>query len=177
MEARAKFLGHSLHQQLIPFPFGLLVTSVVFDVLYLITGEDELATVAWWMIAAGIVGGLLAAPFGWIDWFAIPGETRAKRVGLLHGTGNGVLLLVFAATWLLRRDTPEDPDGFALALSFAGVALASVTGWLGGELVDRHAIAIDEGAHLDSPHSLSRRAASEGAAPGAGATTADAGGG
>jgi hypothetical protein len=32
-----------------------------------------MATVAYSMIAAGIIGGLVAAPFGWIDWFAFPG--------------------------------------------------------------------------------------------------------
>lgn len=167
MESKAKFLGHAIHEQLIPFPFGLLVTAVVFDVLYLITGKGELANVAWWMIAAGIVGGLLAAPFGSIDWLAIPKGTRAKKVGLLHGAGNAVLLVLFVATWLLRRDAPSDPEGLALALSFVGLGLAIVTGWLGGELVDRHAVAVDDGAHLDSPHSLSRRPASEGARAGA----------
>jgi uncharacterized membrane protein len=171
MEARAKFLGHALHEQLIPFPFGLLVTSVVFDLLYVITGEGELARVAWWMIAAGIVGGLLAAPFGWIDWFAIPKGTRAKKVGLLHGSGNVILLLVFVTSWLLRRSAPEEPSSLVLALSLVGLTLAIVTGWLGGELVDRHAIAVDEGAHPDSPHSLSGRPASEGAPARPGATT------
>lgn len=160
MESRVKFLGHAIHEQLVPFPLGLLVTSVVFDVLYLITDKGELANVAWWMIAAGVVGGVLAAPFGWIDWRAIREQTRAKKVGLLHGSGNSLLLALFAATWLLRRDAPTDPNGLALALSFAGLGVAIVTAWLGGELVDRHAVGIDEGAHLDSPHSLSGRPAS-----------------
>ena len=163
MESRAKFLGHSMHQQLIPFPFGLLVTAVIFDALYLITDSTELATAAYWMIAAGVVGGLLAAPFGLVDWLHISKGTRAKRVGAVHGIGNAILLVVFASSWFLRRETPEAPDVAPLALSFIGVAIAIVTGWLGGELVDRHAIAIDEGAHLDSPHSLSGRPARENA--------------
>lgn len=161
MDSRAKFLGHALHQQLIPFPLGLLVTAVVFDVLYLVTDSGELATVAYWMIAAGIVGGLLASPFGTIDWLAIPAGTRAKRVGLLHGAGNYLLLVLFIVSWILRRGAPESPDAIALALGFAGLALAGLTGWLGGELVDRHAIGVDEGAHVDSPNSLSGRPASE----------------
>ena len=161
MGSRAKFLGHALHQQLIPFPFGLLVTAVIFDVLYLLTDSGELAMVAYWMIAAGIVGGIAASPFGFIDWMHIRKGTAAKRVGALHGSGNIVMLVVFAASWLTRRDAPEAPDGLALALSFGGLALAIVTGWLGGELVDRHAVGIDDGAHLDSPPSLSRRPAAE----------------
>ncbi len=166
MESKAKILGHAAHETLIPFPLGLLVTSVVFDIIFLITNDGEIANVAWWMIAAGIVGGLIAAPFGWIDWFAIPKGTRAKTVGLTHGLGNVVLLVLFALSWLLRRDAPENPEAFALVLSFVGLGLAAFTGWLGGELVDRHAVGVDEGAHLDSPNSMSGRPAAEGARSG-----------
>jgi uncharacterized membrane protein len=46
----------------------------------------------------------------------------------------------------------------AMALIFDIIAL--FTGWLGGELVDRLAIGVDPGAHVDAPSSLrSRRAA------------------
>ena len=162
VESRVKFLGHALHQQLIPFPFGLVVTAVIFEVSYLITDSQELANVAYWMIGAGIIGGLIAAAPGPIDWTAIPNGTRAKRVGALHGLGNMVLLTLFVASWWLRRDQPTSPEALAVSLSFAGVALAAVTGWLGGELVDRHAVGIDAGAHADAPHSLSGRPASEG---------------
>ncbi len=162
VESRVKFLGHAVHQMLIPFPFGLLATAVIFDVLHLITGSEELATVSYWMIVAGIIGGLAAAPFGTIDWTAIPKGTRAKKVGAVHGLGNAVVLVLFALSWLLRRNDPVAPEALALGLSFAGFALAGATGWLGGELVDRHAVGIDEGAHADSPHSLSGRPASEG---------------
>ncbi|MBW3577285.1 MAG: DUF2231 domain-containing protein [Actinobacteria bacterium] len=165
MESRVKFLGHALHQQLIPFPFALLATAVIFDVLYLVTGADDLATVAYWMIAAGIIGGVAAALPGFVDWLGIPGGTRAKKVGLLHGAGNAVLLVLFVTSWVLRREAPESPDAVAYVASFAGFVLALFTGWLGGELVDRHAVAIDEGAHADAPHSLSGRPAHEDQAP------------
>jgi uncharacterized membrane protein len=163
MESKAKALGHPIHQMLIPFPFGLLATSVIFDVVHLVWGNPTMATVAYWMIIAGIVGGLAAAPFGLIDWLAIPRGTRARSIGAVHGLGNVFVLLLFAGSWLLRRDAPELPETLALILSFAGFALAGLTGWLGGELVDRHAVGVDDGAHLNSPHSLSDRPAGEGA--------------
>jgi len=47
----------------------------------------------------------------------------------------------------------------ALILSFAGVVLALVTGWLGGELVDRLGVGVDDGAHLNAPNSLSGKPA------------------
>ena len=37
------------------------------------------------------------------------------------------------------------------------IGLALVTGWLGGERVDRLAVGVDEGAHLDAPSSLRTR--------------------
>jgi len=163
MESRAKVLGHAIHPILIVFPLGLLATAVVFDVIYLIWGNPTMATVAYWMIVAGIIGGALAAPPGWIDWFAIPSATRAKSVGLIHGLGNVLVLVLFIGSWWLRRDNPERPEMFEHILSFAGAGLALFTGWLGGELVERLGVSVEEGAHLNSPNSLSGRPASENA--------------
>jgi hypothetical protein len=47
----------------------------------------------------------------------------------------------------------------ALVLSFAAAVLALGTGWLGGELVDRLGVGVDDGAHLDAPSSLRTRRA------------------
>lgn len=156
MDSRAKALGHAIHPMLIVFPLGLLVTAVAFDVLYLITDRPGFTTAAAYAIAGGILGGLAAALFGWIDWFAIPAGTRAKRVGLLHGAGNAVVLVLFAVSWLLRAGADGwDPSAWALVFSFAGVAFGGVAGWLGGELVERLGVGVADGAHLDAPSSLS----------------------
>jgi uncharacterized membrane protein len=163
MESRAKALGHPIHQMLIPFPFGLLSTAVIFDIVYLFvsdaTTKNMLSVVSFWMIAAGIVGGLLAAPFGLIDYLAIPSGTRAKSVGLLHGVGNLFVLILFAVSLWLRYGAPaivltHEPTSVALVLSFAAFVLAGATGWLGGELVDRLGVGVDDGANLDAPNSL-----------------------
>src|SRR5918993_5039771 len=140
MESRAKLLGHPIHQMLIVFPLGLLAMAVVFDLLAIGLAQGYWSEIAYWMIGAGVITGLLAAPFGFIDWLAIPSGTRAKRIGALHGVGNVVVVLLFAGSWLLRSDAPQTPGGFALLLSFVACGLALVTGWLGGELVDRLAV-------------------------------------
>jgi uncharacterized membrane protein len=157
MESRTKLFGHPVHQMLIVFPLGLLATALVFDAVQLITGNGFWSVLAYWMMAAGILSGLLAAPFGLIDWLAIPSDTRAKRVGALHGAGNVVVLFLYLASWLMRTGNPGSPEVLALALAFLGGGLALITGWLGGELVDRLAIGVDDGAHVDAPSSLSSR--------------------
>lgn len=161
MESRAKLFGHAIHPILIVFPLGLLAAGVIFDAIYLIRDNPEMAFVAYWMIAAGIVGGAVAAPFGWIDWFAIPADTRAKSVGLIHGLGNVLVLVLFLASWWLRHENSGKPSVLALVLSFAGAGLALVTGWLGGELVERLGVGVDNGAHLNAPNSLSGKPASQ----------------
>lgn len=154
MESRAKLLGHSIHQMLIVFPLGLLAMSLVFDLIARIGDRPQLHAAAFYMIAAGVVSGLIAAVFGLIDYLAIPNGTRAKRIGRLHGLGNVVVVAIFAASWFVRREDPAHPATLAIVLSAAAAALALVTAWLGGELVDRLGVGVDDGAHLDAPSSL-----------------------
>ena len=69
-KAEQNLFGHAIHPILIVFPLGLLGTAVIFDIIYLIWGSGLMAQVSFWMMTAGIIGGLLAAPFGFIDWMA-----------------------------------------------------------------------------------------------------------
>lgn len=155
MESRVKLFGHPVHPMLIVFPVGLLATAVIFDILHLATGNPVLAAVSFYMIAAGAVGGLLAAIFGLIDWLALPDNSRAKNIGLWHGIGNVVIVALFAVSWLLRGNNPNFvPDTLALLLSFAGIALALITAWIGGELVYRLGVGVDPGANVNAPNSL-----------------------
>jgi len=154
MDSSAKAAGHPIHQQLVVFPLGLLATAVVFDVLRLVTDNDTFATASYFMIAAGIVSGLLAALFGAIDYLAIPAGTRARRIGALHGVGNVVVVALFAVSWLLRNGEPDHvPTTLAFLVGLVAALLATATGWLGGELVDRLGVGVDPDAHLDAPAS------------------------
>ena len=153
MRSHARLLGHPIHQMLIVFPLGLLATAVVFDLIDLATGTGAFTVAAYWMTAAGVIGAIAAAPFGFIDWLHIPAGSRAKRVGALHGGGNVVVTLLFASSWLLRE--PESNlSVWSLALSLLGAALSLVTAWLGGELVSRLGVGVYDDAGLDAPSSL-----------------------
>ena len=147
MESKAKVMGHPVHPILVPFPIGLLTTSVIFDVVHLFTGGAKWAEISFWMIAVGVIGGLVAAVFGLVDWLAIPAGTRAKAVGLGHGLSNVLMVALFASSWLLRSGAPGDPGVLPIVLSFLGVGLASLGGFLGGELVFRMGIGVAEGAN------------------------------
>jgi uncharacterized membrane protein len=157
METRLKVLGHPVHPMLIVFPLGLLSTAVVFDVLYVVTGNADLAIFSYWALAAGLVGGLAAAVFGVIDWLGLPRGTRARRVATIHGVGNVAVVALFGLSFVLRLESPQfQPDVLPLLLGIAGAALAIFTAWLGGELVYRLRVGVDEDAHLNASSSLSR---------------------
>jgi uncharacterized membrane protein len=128
---------------------------VIFDIIYLISSKTALATASFYVIAAGVAGGLLAALFGFLDWLGLPANSRAKRLGAMHGIGNFVIVVLFALSWLLRLGTGTIPGGLALLLSFLGAACALVTAWLGGEMVYRMGVAVDPEANVNAPSSLS----------------------
>jgi uncharacterized membrane protein len=147
---------------LIVFPLGLLASALVFDLIYVFTGTEAFATVGFWNIAGGVIGGLLAAIFGFTDWLAIPSGTRAKAIGAWHGIGNVVIVTLFTISFALRWADPAHlPGTLSLGLELLGAGMALVTAWLGGELIQRLGVAVDRGANLNAPNSLSGRPARE----------------
>jgi len=165
MESKVRVAGHPVHQMLVAFPLGLLTTAVIFDLMFLVSGNPVWTLVSYYMIGGGVIGGLAAALFGWLDWFAIPRGTRARRIGLWHGVGNVVVLALFGLSWVLRRENPVLPPTAAIIAGLVGVVLTALTAWLGGELVNRLGVGVAQGAHLDSPSSLSGLPAGAGLGP------------
>jgi len=156
MEAKAKLFGHPVHQMMVALPLGLLIGAWIADVAFFATGKAVLAGVAYWNTIGGIVTGLFAAVFGLIDWIAVPIGTRAKRVGMWHAGLNVLMLSLFTGSLLIRHFVPTHTPTFAAFLSATvGLAISTVSGWLGGELVNRLGIGISSKVDLDAPSSLS----------------------
>ena len=159
MKTRVEFLGHPIHQMMIVLPLGLLATAATFDLVSAGTRNRRMARAGYYMQSAGLLTALGAAVPGAIDWWDIPPDTRAKNIGLLHGLGNLLVTGLFGASWLLQRTIPSWGTRAGVAISSSGAMLALVTGWLGGELVDRLGIGVHEGANVNAPSSLSSEAA------------------
>jgi uncharacterized membrane protein len=68
------------------------------------------------------------------------------------------VVILFIASWLLRRNSPDVPSTAAFTLSFVGVAAALLGGWLGGELVERLGVSVTPDANLNAPNSLTHSA-------------------
>jgi uncharacterized membrane protein len=108
--------------------------------------------------------GLGAAVFGLIDWLGIRSGTRARRIGALHGVGNAVVVLLFVVSWAARLgDLEYAPGILPFVVALVGIGIALVTAWLGGELVYRLRIGVDDIAGVDAPSSLAASAPAEAA--------------
>ena len=84
MESRAKVLGHGTHPILVAFPIGLLLSSIGFDLLRLITGKQIWGQIAFWNIAVGCITGWVSMLPAAVDWWFLPWHTRAKRIATIH---------------------------------------------------------------------------------------------
>jgi uncharacterized membrane protein len=139
----------------IVFPLGLFVTGTVFDAIALFSDNAVFDQVGYWNILAGIIGAVVAAVTGLLDWTAIPAATRAKRIGLLHGAANSVVLLLFLVSWLVRMDNVDHRAAIgSVVVEVLAVAISGVAAWFGGELVDRLGIGVDDDAHPNASSSL-----------------------
>lgn len=155
MESRAKLLGHPIHQMLIPIPAGLFIVGSILDIVDQFVDAPWIPMVSFWNLTLGIFSGLFAAIFGLIDWTKITSRTRAKRVGAAHGIGNVIAVALFAVAVRQRwGNEAYATDTLALTLEVIAFAILGVTAWLGGELVDRLGIGVDDGANMNAPSSL-----------------------
>jgi uncharacterized membrane protein len=146
MRTRASIARHPIHTMLVPLPIGLFTAALVFDLLHVGTGRSGWGLVAFWVIAAGLVGALLAAVPGLIDYMGLRGP--ARRIATWHLVMNLTLVGLFALNLWLRTGSGSGL-GFPVALTIAGVALMFVSGWLGGEMVYRHRVGVEEPGERD----------------------------
>lgn len=132
---------------LIPFPIALWVFSLVADVIYLWRGNLMWRDwIAFYTLLGGLVGGALAAVPGLIDWLSLK-DPEAVKVANWHARLNVIALLIFVASFYLRTTGGSRWVGgsytIPVLLSVVGVILITISGWLGGELVFKHGVAVN----------------------------------
>lgn len=142
MASPASIRKHPIHPLLVPLPIGLWVFSLVADVVYRYISSDSVwDEMAFYTMAGGLVGALLAAVPGFIDFLSLSGG-QVKRIALTHMLLNLTVVALFAVNlWL--RTTSSPGAGTPFLLSVMAILLLSVSGWLGGELVFRHGVAVE----------------------------------
>jgi len=145
--------GHPVHPILVTLPIGMWVASLVFDIISRSADDPgAFAEGAYWLIGLGIIGAVLAAVTGLLDFARIRRGTKAWAIGALHMTTNTVVLALFVISWWWRRSDDGFPETSAgkLILSIVALVLLGISGSLGGMLAYRYGVRVaDEGTQQD----------------------------
>jgi uncharacterized membrane protein len=133
---------------LITIPIGLWVFSLVADVIRMLgLGGAVWEDIALYTMIGGIVGALAAAIPGMIDFVSIS-DRRAKQIGLAHMFINLSVVAIYVVNAYHRATGVAEELG-PYVLSVVAVVALAVSGWLGGELVFKHGVAVEP--QHDSP--------------------------
>ena len=154
MASPASIGGHPIHPMLIPFPIALWVFSLVADVIFLWRGNPVWKNyIAFYALLAGIIGAAAAALFGLIDWLSLT-EKSVVKIANWHARLNVIALVVFIISFYLRTASGASwingSETIPVLLSVLGVVLISISGWLGGEMVFRHGVAVEQKSNATS---------------------------
>jgi uncharacterized membrane protein len=142
MQGKATLAGRPLHPILVTFPIGCFVAAVVSDLVSIWGGPVFWSDMSTWLILFGVIGGLLAAFFGFVDYISAPMTVRAKNVAAWHMTLNIAALIIFGWACAIRFLDHTSVAGYAL--TGLGIVVLVVAGWLGGEVAHRHLVGSTE---------------------------------
>jgi uncharacterized membrane protein len=136
--------GHPFHPILVTVPIGAWIAGLVFD-LAAVFGDNDSAFLegAQWLIGIGIVGAVVAAVFGLMDFGTLTKGTAAHRTGQIHLTLNLTVVVLFVLSFIVRAAGGlDDVSVWGMVLSILGLAILSVSGWLGGKLVFHYGVRV-----------------------------------
>ncbi len=140
MSTRASVRNHPIHPMLVVLPLGLWVFAVICYAIYLLSAAAVWRTVSLYAMGGGVVGGIMAAIPGTIDFLTLP-KSRVQTIALSHMISNIVALTIFlialvlAIFWQGHQVTP-------FILSLFGLLAVGAGGWLGGSLVYEHGVGV-----------------------------------
>jgi uncharacterized membrane protein len=139
MSTPASVAKHPIHPMLVVVPMGLWIFSLAADFIGLAAGATRWRDVAFYTMAGGVIGALIAAIPGLVDFFSIA-DAKVKKIALYHMVINLTIVALYAVNLYLRYGGAD--GALPIVLSVLGVALLAVAGWFGGELVYVHGMGV-----------------------------------
>lgn len=140
------WFGHPLHPALTDIPIGAWGASLIFDLFDALSAKESngFGKAADATIKVGVVGAIGAALSGLADWQSLHPPTQ--RVGTMHGLMNTAALTAYLASLRLRK---HGSRGAGRLLSVLGYSLVLGSSYLGGDLVFRRGVGVDDS---NAPH-------------------------
>jgi uncharacterized membrane protein len=140
---QGKWLGHPLHPAIVHIPIGAWIGACLLDLGYWLEWTGPVfAQLALYLVAAGLLGALLAVPPGIADWIEIKKEKPAWKLGLYHMALNLGAALVWAVNCGLRIGADHVVTGPVLITSLVGTGVVLASGYIGSLMVFDHGIGV-----------------------------------
>lgn len=133
MQGKATLADHPIHPMLVGFPIGFFGAVLVSDVISIWGNPAFWPRVATWLIAFGVIGALVAAVFGFIDYLSAPMSAPVKRTATTHMILNLAVVAFYIAAFFVRYADPVSTLGYVL--TYVGLGTLVASGWYGGHLV------------------------------------------
>lgn len=147
MYSRAKILGHPIHPMLVGFPVAFYTGALLSYIVYAVNRDPFWFHIGVVSNIAGVVGAVLAAIPGLIDWgVGIPNDHPAKATGLEHMLLNvGALAFFGIDAYLQYSKWNEVAPTYASAIALAAIGMGFVmaAGFLGWKMVQKHHVGVD----------------------------------
>ena len=142
MNTPASIRRHPIHPMLIVFPIAFWIGSLVCDIIYHVGSQNMFwKAVAFYSMAAGIIGALLAAVPGFIDYLSLT-DPLTKKIATMHLALNLVVVVLFIFNLGLRYNASAGTEMIGVVLSIIAIAVLAASGWLGGRLVYEHRVGV-----------------------------------
>jgi len=132
MQGKATIAGHPIHPMLVAFPIGFFAGAVISDIITFLGHPDFWPRMSISLIAFGIIAALVAALFGFIDYFTVPMEPAVKKTATTHMILNLFVVAIYVVALFVRASNPVSTLGYIL--TFGGLVFLVVSGWFGGHL-------------------------------------------
>jgi nitrite reductase/ring-hydroxylating ferredoxin subunit/uncharacterized membrane protein len=145
MRSKAHFRGDPIHPAIVHFPVAFLLGGTAMDVYDMLCDcPPWWVTTSYALIFAGIATALIAAVPGFIDYvYAVPPNSSARRRATMHMIVNLAAVSLFAVACFLRGDPEIRPEHVIVAVESVGAVLIGIGGFMGGRLVAKNQISID----------------------------------
>ncbi len=136
--------GHPFHPILVTIPIGTWVASIVFDIIGFAAADPEPYVVAARvLILIGIIGAVLAAVVGFLDYRQLVKGTAAHRTATTHMALNLGVTALFIVNLIVRWSADDDDVSvLGFILSLVGLGALGLSGWLGGKLAYSYGVRV-----------------------------------
>lgn len=142
------WLGHPLHPALATLPIGTWTLALALDICeaFNVAPRRRTGEAADFALKVGAVGAIAAAAAGAADWRQIHG--RERRTGLVHAALNTAALGLTLGSLAMRR---RGRRGAGRSLSTAGWLTMAAGAYLGGHMVYRRRVGVDQADRSPEP--------------------------